>query len=142
MRSTRPVLLLAVLLLASCNPFHKDKPRPPAPGGSAGGSDVLPVTKAAEEVIVAAWAEPARLPPGGGQSQILVRLQKRGGAPYPDVEVRLHASGGSLFSQGRVLKSDASGRTRDRLTSRGDTRITVNAGGTVYRFAVPAGPSE
>ena len=33
--------------------------------------------------------------------------------------------------------TDASGRTRDRLTARGDATITVNAGGTVYRFRVP-----
>ena len=53
------------------------------------------------------------------------------------MEVRLRASAGSLFSGGKVLVTDASGRTRDRLTTRGITSITVNAGGTVYRFQVP-----
>ena len=93
--------------------------------------------KAPEEVIVAAWAEPARLPPAGGQAQILVRLQKRGGAPYPGVQVRLQTSAGTLFSDGRVLVSDANGRTRDRLTTLKPAAITLNAGGTVYRFRVP-----
>lgn len=97
----------------------------------------LPVTRAAEEVVVAAWSEPKELPPGGGQAQILVRAQKRGGAPFPGVEVRLRASAGSLFSGGKVLITDGTGRTRDRLTTRGVTLVTVNAGGTVYRFRVP-----
>ena len=99
--------------------------------------DPLPVTRAPEEVVVAAWSEPKELPPGGGQAQILVRAQKRGGAPFPGVEVRLRASAGSLFSGGKVLVTDANGRTRDRLTTRGVTLIIVNAGGTVYRFRVP-----
>jgi len=101
------------------------------------GQEPLPVARAAEEVVVAAWSEPKELPRGGGQAQILVRAQKRGGAPFPGVEVRLRASAGSLFSGGKVLVTDASGRTRDRLTTRGPTLITVNAGGTVYRFRVP-----
>ena len=39
------------------------EPTPPPP---------LPVDKAPEDVIVAAWAEPAHLPAAGGQAQILV----------------------------------------------------------------------
>lgn len=95
--------------------------------------------------MVAAWAEPKRLPPFGGQAQIIVRAQKRGGKPFPGVEVRIRSSSGSLFSQGRVLITDAGGRTRDRLTARRGATITVNAGGTVYRFEVPLAepaPSE
>ena len=100
-------------------------------------SEPLPVTRAPEEVVVAAWSEPKELPPAGGQAQILVRAQKRGGAPFPGVEVRLRASTGTLFSGGKVLVTDATGRTRDRLTTRDATLVTVNAGGTVYRFRVP-----
>jgi hypothetical protein len=97
----------------------------------------LPVEKVQEDVIVAAWAEPSRLPPAGGQTQILVRLQKRGGVPFPGVQVRLQTSAGSLYSGGKVLVTDAAGRTRDRLTTRSSAHITLNAGGTVYRFRVP-----
>jgi hypothetical protein len=97
----------------------------------------LPVAKAPEDVIVAAWAEPSRLPPAGGETQILVRLQKRGGVPFPGVEVRLRTSAGTLYSGGKVLVTDASGRTRDRLTTHSSAHVTLNAGGTVYRFRVP-----
>lgn len=104
---------------------------------------MLPVNPADEEVILAAWAEPARLPPAGGQAQILVRLQKRGGAAYPGVQVRISSSTGTLYSGGRVLVTDRAGRTRDRLTTRESAEVAVNAGGTVYRFRVPVGtPSE
>lgn len=86
---------------------------------------------------MAAWSEPAKLPPLGGQCQIIVRVQKRGGAPLPGVEVRLSASRGMLYSAGRILVTDASGKTRDRLTARTGSTITLNAGGTRYRFEVP-----
>lgn len=119
--------------LAGCQVF-KEKPKPAAP------LPPLPVKKATEEVVIAAWAEPRRLPPGGGQSQILVRLRRRGGAPYEGVEVRLQTSRGRLFSGGKVLVTDTAGQTRDRLTTSRTAAITLNAGGTLYRFQVPVGP--
>jgi hypothetical protein len=125
------------LAAGGCGLFQKKSP--PVPTGPP---PPLPVKKAGEEVVVAAWAEPARLPPRGGQTQVLVRLQKRGGAPYEGVEVRLTAAGGTLFSGGKVLISDAAGRTRDRLTASQTAFITLNAGGTVYRFKVPVGGQE
>lgn len=73
---------------------------------------------------------------GGGPVQILVRVQKRGGHPYPGVEVRLQTSQGNLHSSGRTLVTDARGLTRDRLSARGSAEITLNAGGTRYRFSV------
>lgn len=120
-------LLLLVGLLPGCKTLFppRDKEAP------------LPVKKAPEEVVVAAWAEPRHLPPGGGQAQILVRLQRRGGAPFVGVEVRIQTSAGTLFSQSRILVTDSTGRTRDRLTTRRSAVITVNAGGTIYRFRVP-----
>jgi len=71
-----------------------------------------------------------------------VRLQKRGGAPFEGVKVRLSVAGGQLFSGGRVLSSDVAGKTRDRLTARHTAFITLNAGGKVYRFKVPVGGDE
>jgi hypothetical protein len=94
-----------------------------------------------EPIVVAAWAEPRELPPGGGQAQILVRIQKPGGRRFPGVEVRLRASPGSLYSNGRVLVTDVQGMTRDRLTTRRTAIITLNAGGTRYRFLVPVADS-
>ena len=58
--------------------------------------------------------------------------------PAPgEVQVRLKASTGTLYSKGRVLVTDAQGMTRDRLTTRKTAVITLNAGGTRYRFQVP-----
>jgi len=110
-----------------------------APGEPAPEEDALAVKKVEEEVILAVWAEPARLPEGGGQAQILVRVRRRGGKPFHEVEVRLRTSAGSLYSGGRVLVTDQRGVTRDRLTTRKTATITLNAGGTRYRFRVPVG---
>jgi len=137
-----PLRVVAALSLAlggaGCGLIRKEKP----PAVATEAPPPLPVKPASEEVVVAAWAEPARLPPGGGQAQILIRLQKRGGAPFEGVEVRLTVAGGQLFSGGRVLMSDAAGKTRDRLTARHSAFITLNAGGKVYRFKVPVGGDE
>lgn len=130
--SRRALALVLAALLPGCGLF---RPAPKAPGAT--GTDPLPVQKAPEEVVVAAWSEPKQLPPFGGQAQIIVRAHRRGGKPFEGVEVRVRTSAGTLFSQGKVLVTDASGRTRDRLTARRDAIITVNAGGTVYRFKVP-----
>ncbi len=99
----------------------------------------LSVREVAEPIVVAAWAEPRVLPAGGGQAQILIRVQKEGGARFPGVEVRLRVSSGSLFSGGRTLVTDAQGMTRDRLTTHSSAVVTLNAGGTRYSFQVPVG---
>jgi hypothetical protein len=100
------------------------------------------VKRVEEPIVVAAWAEPRELPRGGGQAQILVRIQKPGGKRFSGVEVRLRAKPGSLYSGGRVLVTDAQGMTRDRLTTHETAMITLNAGGTRYRFRVPVAGSE
>ena len=145
---------LLLLVLVVCAPACAPKRSPassvpvsePAPGAlspepARGGEeeDLLPVRKVEEPIIVAAWAEPKTLPPTGGQAQLLVRVQKKGGAAYPGVEVRFRTSIGLLYSQGAILVTDASGRTRDRLTTRETAVVTLNAGGTRYRFRVPVG---
>jgi len=145
---------LAVLVLpwalafASCATLggrrEPPPPPPPLPGQALTpdspvppDDEPLPVRVAEEPIVVAAWAEPRQLPAGGGQVQILVRIQKRGGRRFPGVEVRLRASPGSLYSGGRVLVTDDRGMTRDRLTTRKTAVVTLNAGGTRYRFQVP-----
>ena len=135
----RAVLALALgSALLSCrtlgDPGAGDTPSTPA--------EPLPVKKVEEEIVVAAWAEPSRLPSGGGQAQLLVRVQKRGGARFPGVEVSLGASAGTLYSAGRILVTDGQGMTRDRLTTTKTTTVTLNAGGTRYRFQVPVGEDE
>ena len=150
MRLSQGVVVVG-LSLAAC---RSAAPRPPAVVGEASPEpspsatptpppdDALAVKQADEEVVVAAWSEPRTLPPGGGQAQILVRAQKRGGAPFPGVEVRLRASVGSLYSGGKVLVTDGRGMTRDRLTTHRTAQITLNAGGTRYRFDVPVLPAS
>lgn len=121
-------------MLVSCQTFgHRPDSSPATP------SEPLAVKKVEEEIVIAAWAEPKRLPRGGGQVQLLVRVQKRGGARFPGVEVSLAASTGSLYSAGRILMTDAEGMTRDRLTTTKTAIVTLNAGGTRYRFQVPVG---
>ena len=115
------------------------QPLTPVPPEAAPKEEYLPVEKVPDPIVVAAWAEPKHLPPGGGQAQILVRIQKRGGRRYPGVQVRLVASEGTLYSKGKVLVTDSQGMTRDRLTTRTTATITLNAGGTRYRFYVPVG---
>jgi hypothetical protein len=137
------ILLLAAALTcagAGCSVVRRGPsgaPPPPEAAAADTPPPPLPVDKAPEDVIVAAWAEPSLLPSAGGQAQILVRLQKRGGLPFPGVQVRLRTSAGNLYSDGKVLVTDSAGRTRDRLTTRRSAHITLNAGGTVYRFRVP-----
>jgi len=144
--------LLGVLVSASCATFGgrgEPPPPPPPPPGQAltpeppvpPEDEPLPVKAVEEPIVVAAWAEPRELPPGGGQAQILVRIQKPGGRRFPGVEVRLRASRGSLYSGGNILVTDAQGMTRDRLTTRRTAVITLNAGGTRYRFQVPVAES-
>jgi hypothetical protein len=143
--------LLGLLVSGSCA-THGGRggppPPPPPPPGQAltpeppvPEDEPLPVRAVEEPIVVAAWAEPRQLPPGGGQAQILVRIQKPGGRRFPGVEVRLRASPGQLYSNGRVLVTDAQGMTRDRLTTRKTSIVTLNAGGTRYRFRVPVADS-
>jgi hypothetical protein len=140
-------LLSCALVCGACATLglRKEEPAPPpVPPGTAltpepqgEGDEPLPVAQVSEPIVVAAWAEPKELPAGGGQAQILVRIQKQGGRRFPGVEVRLRSSTGSLFSAGRVLVTDTAGMTRDRLTTKKTVTITLNAGGTRYRFQVP-----
>jgi hypothetical protein len=135
MPATLATRLAMVLLLggalAGCSRFRHHAEEEP-----------LPVKKAEEEIILAAWAEPPRLPPGGGSAQLLVRVQKRGGAAYPGVEVRFRASTGTLYSGGNILVTDRQGLSRDRVTTQRTVTITLNAGGTRYRFRVPVGEAS
>jgi hypothetical protein len=151
--ATRLVLasLFPALTLAACRTARKPQvagapesppsvtPALPPPEVAKGEDPQLVVKKVEEPIVVAAWAEPRALPGGGGQSQLLVRVQKRGGAPFPGVEVRFKASTGSLFSGGKILVTDPLGLTRDRITLRKTATVTLNAGGTHYSFQVPVG---
>jgi hypothetical protein len=135
--------LAAAVLAAACSLFAPPPPAPGEPLTPVEDAEAPPVRVASEPLIVAAWAEPPRLPEGGGVCQILVRVQKKGGRPYPGVEVRLRAKPGTLYSRSDVLVTDGRGMTRDRLTTRETATVVLNAGGTRYRFSVlVGGPSS
>lgn len=150
----RRTLLAVVLAVAplvgptACRWVATPPVAPPSPSAPPAASPVpgptptplmvrRPVKRASEEVVVAAWAEPARLPPQGGQARLFVRAQKRNGQPFPGVEVRLEASQGRLQSRGRLLITDAAGMASDRLTTRATASVVLNAGGTRYKFDLP-----
>ena len=132
-RSHRAVVLSLALVAPALRPVQERRAARPR-GAAGGGSDpVPPVTPAVEPVLLRAWAEPRLLPAGGGQAQIMVRVRKRGGEPFPGVEVRC-TSGGARFFAGRVLVTDASGMTRDRLTAQDHHG---HGGRRRHRFQVP-----
>jgi hypothetical protein len=151
-RASLLVCLAGVALLGpACATLHHEPPPGPAPPrgealppepGLANGDDPGPVKEVQGPIVVAAWAEPRQLPAGGGQAQVIVRVQKNGGARLSGVEVRLSTSAGALYSAGRVLMTDAQGMTRDRLTTHKPSVITLNAGGTRYRFQVNVGEPQ
>jgi hypothetical protein len=115
-------------------------PPPPAPPVAATPAEEEPtVASATEEITVSVWSEPKRLPLGGGQAQIIIRAQKAGNRPVPGLEVQLKTSQGSLYSQGRVLVTDARGMTRDRLITTRTANVKVNAGGVRHEIVVPVG---
>jgi hypothetical protein len=120
-------------------PPAEPTPAPAPEASKLSEEEGLVVKKVPEPIVVAAWAEPKRLPPGGGQAQLLVRVQKRGGVAYPGVEVRFKSTEGNLYSQGKVLVTNEQGLTRDRLTTKKRATVTLNAGGTRYTFTVPVG---
>lgn len=127
------IRLWRVLLLVSCTACSSVDSRPPAPPA---------VERIPEAIQVTAWAEPSRLPAGGGDCQILVRVLRRGDGPIPGVEVRLVASQGTLYSGGKTLLTDTRGMTRDRVRTRKTTLVTLNAGGTPYTLRIGVGETS
>jgi hypothetical protein len=137
-RSRRAPVLVALLLIGApaCGIFRDSGPRAPEAPPTPAPTPLPTVTRAAEPVVLRAWAEPRQLPPAGGQTQIIVLARKRNGDPFPGVEVQVRTTEGSLFSASRILTTDASGRTRDRLTTRRPATVTVNAGGSIHTLEV------
>lgn len=123
-------------------PTPTPTPAAPPPRAEPARPDEAPTAgtpKNARDPLFTAWSEPRTLGPGGGQAQILVRVKTRAGSPYVGVQVQLKASEGSLFSKGRILKTDGRGMVRDRLTTTKTSTITINAGGTTQKLWVAVG---
>lgn len=127
------VLCVASALLLSCR--------------SAPAPEFDPAERTAPEpdLVVAAWADPATLPPEGGQTRIRVRVQQKGGRPYVKTRVRLRTRFGTLRSGGETLLTDANGLVQDSLATKRSTTVDVYTRGTRYRIRVvvakpPASP--
>ena len=129
----RALVAVAVAVLPACGLFRGDAPRAPE---APVPTPLPPLAQAVEPVLVRAWAEPRQLPPAGGQTQLIVLARKRNGDPFEGVEVRFTTTAGTLYSQSRVLLTDANGRTRDRLTTRDPAVVTVDVGGSVQTIPV------
>jgi hypothetical protein len=112
---------------------------PSPPAAPSPTVDSRPVTRVDGDIVVSAWTEPRRLPAGGGQAQVNVRVLKPSGRPLPGVEVRITSSSGTLFSQGKILTTDARGMARDSLTTTQATSLNVMAGGRVQRVELLLG---
>jgi len=110
----------------------------PTPPVEEPPEEIAPLTTTTD-IAVSVWSEPKHLPAGGGQAQIIVRVQKAGKRPVPGLEVRLKTSQGSLYSRGRLLVTDARGMTRDRLTTARTATVKINVAGTRQELVVPVG---
>ena len=126
------VLLLCAFAGGACTTLKKEPPLPPPPPPGTpltpepqepADEEPLPVTLVQEPIVVAAWAEPKRAADRG----------RSGPDPGADPEARRRAASrasrcacaarrGALFSSGKVLVTDGSGMTRDRLTTQADHR--------------------
>lgn len=120
-------------------PTPTPTPEPLATPTPSPESAERPLAVVNESFAVSAWTEPRRLPPGGGQAQVIVRVLRHNGRPLPGVEVRIATSAGSLYSQGKILTTDARGIVRDSLTTTRATTLTVQAGGHEQRIELPLG---
>jgi len=94
----------------------RGEPLPPTPPEAAPEPEqpgpVAPVTDA---LVVSAWAEPRRLPPGGGQAQIIVRVSEE--RPDLDEHVVGHGLAGERGAGGaeREVAATPSGPREERL---------------------------
>lgn len=136
MRQAR--LAVLCLIFSGCAATN----RPPAAVTPAEAPTPAPIIPKRSEIVIAAWAEPRYLPRGGGAVQVLVRVQRVDGGPYPGVQVQLQTNAGTLYSAGRPLVTDGQGMCRDRLTTRHAAEVVVRIGDTRYRFRVTPPPDS
>jgi hypothetical protein len=143
----RLLAAVALLALSACGVITRRPPAaalpadtpaaPPSPAPTP-----TPIIPRRSEIVIAAWTEPRYLPQGGGPVQILVRVRRVGGGPYPGVQVQVQTSAGSLFSAGRPLVTDVQGMCRDRLTTNRPANVVVQIGDTRYRLKVTPLPES
>jgi PKD repeat protein len=94
-------------------------------GGAASEKLELPIGSAAAETVTVR-AEPARLSPGGGSSQIVALVRDLAGNPLSGASVAFSASAGTMSSG--VALTDGNGEARSTLTTSRETTVTATVG--------------
>jgi hypothetical protein len=135
----RPPVVTGVPVPSPEQPQATPQAPTPSPATPSAARDLRPVARVDEDITLNVWTEPRRLPAGGGQAQVIVRVLRRNGRPLPGVEVRVTSSSGTLFSQGKILTTDDRGMTRDSLTTTGPASLTIVAGGREQRVELLLG---
>ena len=85
----------------------------------------LPIGSAAAETVTVR-AEPARLAPGGGSTQIVALVRDLAGNPLSGASVAFSASAGTMSAG--VAQTDANGEARSTLTTARETTVTATVG--------------
>jgi Bacterial Ig-like domain (group 1)/PKD domain len=94
-------------------------------GGATSEKLPLPVGSAATETVTVR-AEPARLGPGGGSTQIVALVRDLAGNPLSGTSVAFSASAGTMSAG--VVQTDANGEARSTLTTARETTVTATVG--------------
>lgn len=94
-------------------------------GGAVSEKLELPIGSAAAETLTVR-AEPARLPPGGGATQIVAIVRNVAGDAVAGASVAFTASAGTLSTG--VAQTDANGEARTTLTTSRETTVTARVG--------------
>ena len=140
-------LLLAALVASGCETFgHKQPPPPPPPARRGRRSRPKPTAATRSRCRSRRWPSRSWWPPGPSRSSFRRAAARRRSWSAS----RSRAASASRASRcacaaraGRSTRPAGCwsptppGMTRDRLTARKTTTITLNAGGTRYRFQVP-----
>ena len=94
-------------------------------GGASSEKLTLPIGSAATETVTVR-AEPARLGPGGGSTQIVALVRDLAGNPLSGASVAFSASAGSMSAG--VAQTDINGEARSTLTTGRETTVTATVG--------------
>jgi PKD repeat protein len=102
-------------------------------GGTASEKLELPIGSAAAETVTVR-AEPSRLSPGGGATQIVALVRDLAGNALAGASVAFTTTAGNLSSG--VAQTDASGEARSTLTTARESTVTATVGAKTGQVTV------
>jgi PKD repeat protein len=94
-------------------------------GAASNATLELPIGSAAAETVTLR-AEPGRLPPGGGSTQVIALVRDLAGNPLAGATVAFSTTAGTLSNGSAV--TDAAGEARTTLTTGREATVTANVG--------------